>query len=168
MEIRKIPLEQLNPAPYNPRKDLRPGDAEYQKLKKSIEEFGYVEPVVWNSRTGNIVGGHQRFKVLADIGITEIDCVVVDMDAQDEKTLNIALNRISGEWDEDKLAELLEELQAEVDITLTGFDQDEIERLIGSISFHVGSEDEQGDLCRIEEKAGKSVKCPKCGEVFET
>ena len=59
MEIRKLPLEKLNPAKYNPRKDLKPSDPEYEKLKKSMETFGYVEPIVWNKRTGQIVGGHQ-------------------------------------------------------------------------------------------------------------
>jgi ParB-like chromosome segregation protein Spo0J len=78
MEIRKIPIEKLNPAAYNPRKDLQPGDPEYEKLKRSIQEFGYVEPIVWNKRTGNIVGGHQRYKVLLDMGMSEVDCVVVD------------------------------------------------------------------------------------------
>ena len=63
MNIQKIPAGKLQMAKYNPRKDLQPGDAEYEKLRRSIEEFGYVEPVIWNERTGNIVGGHQRFKV---------------------------------------------------------------------------------------------------------
>ena len=69
MNIQMIPATQLNPAKYNPRKDLKPGDAEYEKLRRSIEEFGYVEPVIWNQRTGNIVGGHQRFKVLMELPI---------------------------------------------------------------------------------------------------
>jgi len=58
----------LNPAAYNPRRDLKPGDKDYEKLKRSIEEFGFVEPVVWNRRTGFVVGGHQRLKVLLDMG----------------------------------------------------------------------------------------------------
>jgi ParB-like chromosome segregation protein Spo0J len=94
----------LIPADYNPRKDLKPGDVEYEKLKRSIEQFGYVEPVIWNKTTGFVVGGHQRLKVLLDMGITEVECVVVEMDAEKEKALNIALNKISGEWDKDKLA----------------------------------------------------------------
>ncbi len=93
MNIQKISVEKLNPAVYNPRKDLKPGDKEYEKLKRSIEEFGYVEPVIWNQKTGNVVGGHQRLKVLLDLGQTEIDCVVVDLDPQREKALNLALNR---------------------------------------------------------------------------
>jgi ParB-like chromosome segregation protein Spo0J len=64
LEIRKITADRLNPAKYNPRKDLKPGDSEYEKLLRSVEEFGYVEPLIWNQRTGNIVGGHQRYKVL--------------------------------------------------------------------------------------------------------
>ena len=80
MEIQRIPVARLNPAAYNPRVDLKPGDKEYEKLKRSIGEFGYVEPVIWNRQTGNVVGGHQRLKVLLDMGQTEIDCVVVDLD----------------------------------------------------------------------------------------
>ena len=68
MNIQKISVEKLNPAAYNLRKDLKPGDKEYEKLKRSIEEFGYVEPVIWNQKTGNVVGGHQRLKVLLDLG----------------------------------------------------------------------------------------------------
>ena len=120
----------LLPADYNPRKDLKPGDLEYEKLKRSIEQFGYVEPVIWNKVTGRVVGGHQRLKVLMDMGITEIDCVVVEMDEAKEKALNIALNKISGDWDKDKLALLISDLQGEdFDVSLTGFDPAEIDDL---------------------------------------
>ena len=120
----------LLPADYNPRKDLKPGDLEYEKLKRSIEQFGYVEPVIWNKTTGRVVGGHQRLKVLIDMGITEIDCVVVEMDEAKEKALNIALNKISGDWDKDKLALLIADLQGEdFDVSLTGFDPAEIDDL---------------------------------------
>lgn len=74
MKIVKKKIEDLRPASYNPRKDLKPGDKEYEKLKKSITEFGYVEPVIYNKRTGIVVGGHQRLKVLKDLGYEEIDC----------------------------------------------------------------------------------------------
>jgi ParB-like chromosome segregation protein Spo0J len=78
---------------------LKPGDPEYEKLLRSVEEFGYVEPIIWNERTGNIVGGHQRFKVLMQLGYTEVQCVVLDIDDAREKALNIALNKIVGEFD---------------------------------------------------------------------
>ena len=139
MNIRKIPIDQINPAAYNPRKDLQPGDPEYEKLKRSMQEFGYVEPIVWNKRTGNIVGGHQRYKVLLDMGMSEVDCVVVDLDETKEKALNVALNKIQGDWDYEKLKDLLQELDTgELDLELTGFDMEEIEDLIAQL--HVPEE----------------------------
>ena len=130
MLIEKMKTENLLPADYNPRKDLKPGDEEYEKLKRSIEQFGYVEPVIWNRTTGRVVGGHQRLKVLIDMGVNEVDCVVVEMDENKEKALNVALNKISGEWDKDKLALLISDLQAEnFDVSLTGFDAAEIDDL---------------------------------------
>ena len=132
MLIQTIPVTQINPAPYNPRQDLKPGDAEYEKLKKSINEFGYVEPLVWNKRTGTLVGGHQRLKVLIDQGASEIDVSVVDLPIQKEKALNLALNKISGRWSEDKLAELISELNTtpDFDMSLTGFDLPEISEIL--------------------------------------
>ena len=119
-------ISKLNPAEYNPRKNLQPGDAEYEKLKRSMEQFGYVEPVVWNKTTGRVIGGHQRLKVLVDLGLKEVDCVVVEMDEEQEKALNIALNKINGEWDTDKLAMLISDLQgSDFDVSLTGFEEAE-------------------------------------------
>src|SRR5690606_8437969 len=126
LRIEKMRINQLDPAAYNPRVNLKPGDAEYERLKKSIQEFGYVEPIIWNERTGNIVGGHQRRKVLLDLGYEEADVVVVDLPEEKEKTLNLALNKISGDWDIPMLAELLEELSAtDIDMELTGFSDEE-------------------------------------------
>jgi len=130
MVIEKKKTADLLPADYNPRKDLKPGDKEYEKLKRSIQEFGYVEPVIWNKNTGRVVGGHQRLKVLIDMGITEVECVVVELTEEKEKALNVALNKISGDWDTDKLALLIADLQGtDFDVSLTGFDDQEIESL---------------------------------------
>lgn len=130
MIIEKKNTKELLPADYNPRKDLKPGDKEYEKLKRSIEQFGYVEPVIWNQTTGRVVGGHQRLKVLIDMGMTEVDCVVVELSEEKEKALNVALNKISGEWDNDKLALLIADLQgADFDVSLTGFEPAELESL---------------------------------------
>ena len=133
MNIQKVSVGKLQAAAYNPRKQLKPGDAEYEKLKRSITEFGYVEPVIWNQTTGNVVGGHQRLQVMKDLGYTEVDCVIVELDDQREKALNIALNKIQGEWDKDKLAALLTELDgSEFDVTMTGFDAAEVDELLNS------------------------------------
>ena len=130
MQIEKLKTELLIPADYNPRKDLKPGDPEYEKLKRSMEQFGYVEPVIWNKTTSHVVGGHQRLKVLLDMGITEVECVVIEMNEEKEKALNIALNKISGDWDKDKLMLLIADLQgADFDISLTGFEPAELDAL---------------------------------------
>ena len=146
MIIEKKSTAVLMPAEYNPRKDLKPGDQEYEKLKRSLEEFGYVEPVIWNKATGRVVGGHQRLKVLMDMGITEVDCVVVDMPEDKEKALNIALNKISGEWDKDKLALLITDLQGvDFDVSLTGFEPAEIDDLFKN-TVKDGVKDDEFDV----------------------
>lgn len=168
MEIKVIPVDQINPAPYNPRKDLKPGDPEYEKLKRSIEEFGFVEPLVWNRRTGNLVGGHQRLKVLLEQGVTEVECSVVDLDETKEKALNIALNKIEGDWDMPKLKDLLEELDTgEFDIELTGFDIDEIEKLMTSFLADGEVKEDEFDLDKelesIEEPITQRGDCWRLG-----
>ena len=130
MEIKKMSLDKLNPAKYNPRKELKPGDPEFEKLKRSIQEFGLVEPIILNKRTGNVVGGHQRLSVLKHLGYSETDCVIVDLDDAKEKTLNIALNKISGQWDDELLSALLKDIEKSgFDVSLTGFDAAEIESM---------------------------------------
>lgn len=130
MEIRTLKATQLKPADYNPRRDLQPEDAEYKKLRRSIEEFGYVEPIIWNERTGNVVGGHQRLKVLLEKGAEEIEAVVVDLDEKDEKILNVLLNKVKGRWDIGKLADLLQELDEAGAMEVTGFEDWELQSLL--------------------------------------
>ena len=135
MNLQRIAIERLKPAKYNPRKDLKPGDPVYEKIKRSMHDFGYVDPVIWNEVTGNIVGGHQRYKVLAAEGVPEIDCVVVHIEnPQDEKALNIALNKAVGEWEPKALADLLSDLQVSgYDIGATGFDAAEVDELFSKM-----------------------------------
>ncbi len=133
MLVKRVPISAVNPAPYNPRKDLKPGDAEYEKLKRSIDHWDLVEPLVWNERTGNLVGGHQRLKILKARGDTEVDVSVVNLSEIDEKALNIALNKIHGEWDKRLLADLLQDIDTgDVDLTSTGMDDDEITTLLAA------------------------------------
>ena len=142
MQIEKKNIDELKAAEYNPRKALKKGDKEYEKIKRSIEQFGFVEPVIWNKKTGRIVGGHQRITVLKDMGVKEVECVVVSLDEKKEKALNVALNKITGEWDEEKLSSLITELsEKDFDVTLTGFDEDEIEAVMASASASQIEED---------------------------
>lgn len=130
MEIRTLKAAELKAAEYNPRRDLQPEDAEYIKLRRSMEEFGYVEPIIWNQRSGNVVGGHQRLKVLLEQGAEDIEVVVVDLDDKDEKILNVLLNKVKGRWDIGKLADLLQELDEAGAMELTGFEDWELQSLL--------------------------------------
>lgn len=130
MEIRTLNAAKLKAADYNPRRDLQPEDAEYQKLRRSIEEFGYIEPIIWNERTGRVVGGHQRLKVLLEQGAQEIECAVVDLPDKDEKILNVLLNKVKGRWDIGKLADLLQQLDEAGAMEVTGFEDWELQSLL--------------------------------------
>jgi ParB-like chromosome segregation protein Spo0J len=163
LEIRKMPIDKFDPAYYNPRKDLKPEDPEYEKLKKSIQEFDLVEPLVWNERTSRLIGGHQRLKVLQELGYTEVEVSVVDLPEEKEKVLNLALNKIQGDWDYLKLKDLLQELDTgEFDLELTGFDMGEIEDLMTQFA--------PIDLDDADDDGGQNKQlhiCPKCGFEFE-
>ena len=124
LEIRVLPIAQLIPAPYNPRRALSPSSPAYRKLVASLTEFGLVEPLVWNELTGHVVGGHMRLRVLRELGTTEVPVSVVRLDDAREKALNIVLNNqeAQGRYDPAKLADLLEELDAAGTLEHTGFD----------------------------------------------
>jgi len=131
MLVEKVSVSRINPAIYNSRIDLKPEDLEYQKLEQSLANFGYVDPIIWNKRTGNLVGGHQRFKILLKQGLTEVEASIVDLSLEKEKALNLALNKIQGKWDYEKLASLLDELTKipNFDVGITGFDNSEISQI---------------------------------------
>lgn len=130
MEWKTIPVSDLKPAAYNPRKKLKPGDKEYDKIKNSIQEFGYVEPIIVNYDM-TIIGGHQRLTVMKDLGYTEVQCVLVHI--EDEHKVK-ALNKITGAWDEQLLADLLVDLQSvDFNVDLTGFEAPEVEQLFSKV-----------------------------------
>ena len=157
MNIQIIDINKLIPATYNPRKDLKPDDAEYIKIKNSIVKFGFVSPLVIN-KDMTVIGGHQRLKVLKDLGITEVECIVVDLDKTKEKALNIALNKIQGDWDEDKLEALLQELKLEeFDMNLTGFDFDEVDEILNDIN---GTKEDNFDVDSAYEEIEEPITKP--------
>jgi len=142
MEFKKLAIDSLVPASYNPRKKLQPGDSEFEKIKNSITEFGFVDPIIVN-RDLTVIGGHQRLSVLKTLGYTDVDCVVIEIDKTKEKALNIALNKVAGFWDKELLAELIQDLQfLDYDISLTGFDQAEIDKLFSEVNANEIQEDE--------------------------
>lgn len=145
----------LKPAAYNPRKA---DDVTMMKLRRSLEEFGFVEPIVVN-KDMTVVGGHQRLKAAEAIGLIEVPCVMVDLTKQAEQALNLALNKISGDWDTAKLASLLEGLDDRSRV-LSGFEEREIEKALAkAVGETVGDQDSQ---------AAADNKCTKCGQPLPT
>ena len=160
-ELKMLPVSVLKPAAYNPRKKLKPGDKEYQKIKNSIEEFGFADPLVVNADM-TIIGGHQRYTVALELGITEVPCAVVDVDKVREKALNIALNKVTGAWDENLLAELLEDLKnQDFNVDLTGFEPPEIETLLSPV-FDKDVKDDDFDV----ESELKQPAFSKTGDIW--
>ena len=142
MEIKELSLKELKPAAYNPRKKLKKGDKEYEKIKQSLLKFGYVDPIIVNEDL-TVIGGHQRLTVLKDLDYETAKCVIVDLPKEDEKALNIALNKITGQWDEALLADLLLDLQeSDFNLDLTGFEPPEIDDILSNVHDKELSEDE--------------------------
>lgn len=124
MKIEKVSIEELVSPDWNPRVIT---EKEMEKLKTSLEEFGYVSPIIVNKHNNHVVGGNQRLSAMKELGYTEIDVVYIDEPNLDkEKALNIALNKISGDWDSLKLENIFNELGMN-ELKLTGFDELEIE-----------------------------------------
>lgn len=121
LEIRILQRSKLIPAEYNPR---RVTASARRKLKASLETFGLVEPLVWNERTGRVVGGHQRLAILAELGVEEVPVSVVRLSEPEEKALNVVLNNLEaqGRYEPGKLHELLLELAPLPELAATGFE----------------------------------------------
>ena len=185
MELTRISADDIRPAPYNPRRDLRPDDPAYITLRASLAEFGTVEPLVWNRRTGNLVSGHQRYKILRADGATEFDVSVVDMGPERERSLNLAMNKVGGDWDTERLHALLNELAdlPDFDFTPTGFDASDLASLADVLANPLFRPDDEPTIATrtvttedVARVAGRmdvttvnnvtEVTCPHCGESF--
>lgn len=146
MEIRKIQIEDIRESEFNPRVRLEKGSPEYQQIEASIREFGFIEPLVVNEHNMRLVGGHQRLQVLKDTGAAEVDCVMINEPDEDrEKVLCLALNKIKGDWDMEKLAALLGD--EEISVLPTGFAEGEVD-----LDKYLGIEPE--DVPGMEDSAG--------------
>lgn len=163
MTVETMKLKDLHPADYNPRVELKPGDAEYEALSGSIERFGLVEPLVFNKRTGTLVSGHQRLNVLKAQGKTEAEVVIIDTDEEHEKLANVAINKIEGDWDYQKLQELFEEIDTE-DIRFTGYTEEEINNLF---DMDLPTFDETGEKPDDSTEKEKDPEQPEKPEVLK-
>lgn len=163
MKIHQIAPAELVPAEYNPRQiSLHQLNA----LKTSITKFGFVEPVIMNTETGKIVGGHQRVLAAVELELDKVPVVKVKLTDDDEKALNIALNKISGTWDEQVLAQLLSDLGASgVDLADLGFRDDELHELIAAVDGErAGDFSGEGSVeLNPEDFENFEHSCPRCG-----
>lgn len=132
MLLRNIPIDKIIPHPNNPRVTLNPKDPEYRQIKESLDVYGYVMPLIWNEKSGFLISGHQRFPLLVAQGLREIEVVVVSLGPEEEKGLMIAINKISGRWDKEKLAVILEEFTKVPDFNFDsiGFSSPEISQIL--------------------------------------
>ena len=159
-------VNELKSLSCNPRKALTKDDLAYKQLKKSIEKFDYVDPLIFNTKTNHLISGHQRLTVLKDLGYTEIEVNCVDLDEEKEKSLNIALNKISGEWDETKLLNIIDELEKNDDFVLEeiGFSSFEINSLQDNFKIPDFQPVSIDEVPRLDKKS--KIKCPHCGMEF--
>lgn len=182
MNVKKININEINPSEYNPRKIT---NLDYDKLKNSINEFGLVDPIIINLKNNRIIGGHQRYAVLLNEGYANADLNLIEVgdigwvfldeelsvvDEAHEKALNIALNKISGQWNNEKLNTLLNELSMSgIDLELTGFDSLEAEQisLTEDLEYATESVEETPKEEVSEDIPIKYIKCPECGCEFK-
>lgn len=186
MEIVKVDINELISPEYNPRQIT---DDEMEKLKNSINEFGYVVPIIVNKHNNHIVGGNQRYEALKQLGYNMIDVIYIDEpDINKEKALNIRLNNLSGEWDTNKLQNILDDLKLqEFDVSLTGFDievqkfefddnspiynvpssdivdmkGEDQEETVDEIYFEIPDDEPEYDESIAD--TVESITCPRCG-----
>ena len=168
MRMEKRKLKELNPAAYNPRKPLKPGDPEYEKLAVSIEKHGYIDPIVINE-DGTIIGGHQRRTVMLDLGYEEAEVVIVDIpDKDDEIAANIALNQIDGAWDNEKLIGLLIQLEGSgYDTMAAGFNSSDLSELFKGVDLGQEANDDGYDVEKAIEKAEQAPPVTQPGDVWQ-
>lgn len=188
--IETIKITELKPAIYNPRKI---SEEDYNKLSRSINEYGLVDPIIITYSTKTIIGGHQRYDVLlneyikgnkkyetlqvirrGDIGWVFTNEELEIKDLNHEKSLNITLNKVQGEWDLNKLEDLFNDLTTEgLSLELTGFDKGEVKEIFKDIDLSSFDDDLLDDPLDDEEpkevthsKNRKEIECPNCGHVF--
>jgi DNA modification methylase len=161
----KVLLAHLIPDAKNPRKDLKKGDPEFEKIQNSIGKFGQLDPIIYNTRTRKILGGHQRLKVLDAKGYTELYTITLgaytwafaeadlkELSEKEEIAANIALNKAQGDWQMDQLMINLQELKAEgMDISITGFDEKEFDGLLRELHKDDEPLDSEPQISRAEE-----------------
>jgi len=165
VQIQQVPIGELRPDPANPR---RINDVELEALTRSIREFGLVDPIIARREDKTVIGGHQRLLAARRLGYPTVPVVFLDLSAEQARLLNLALNRISGSWDQELLARLVAELNSVpgVDLTLSGFEEDELKKLLKSLDAR--ERRERMETFDLDEalKAAQAAPVAKLGDIW--
>ena len=131
LAVEQVPIDQLRPDPANPR---RISNAELEALTRSLQEFGFVQPVLARREDNTVIGGHQRLLAARRLGYKTVPVTFLDLTLEQARLLNLALNKICGEWDQELLARMLADLKPieDIDLSLSGFSEDELGKLLKS------------------------------------
>ncbi len=134
IEVQQVDIESLRPDPANPR---RIGPGELEALTRSLREFGFVQPVLARKSDSVVIGGHQRLLAARRLGWKTVPVIFLDLSVEQSRLLNLALNRISGEWDQELLARMLADLKPveDIDLSLSGFSEEELAKLLKSLDI---------------------------------
>ncbi len=164
MQVEQVAIDTLRPDPANPR---RIGEAELEALTRSIGEWGLVQPVLARRADRVVIGGHQRLVAARKLGLKTVPVVWLDLTQEQARLLNVALNRISGEWDSDLLGQLLRDLSATVDdLTLSGFDEGELEKLMKSLDVREKREKSESFDVEAALEAARAATRAQRGELW--
>src|SRR5450759_5409653 len=132
LTVDEVPIDDLRPDPANPR---RIGEDELDALERSLRQFGFVQPVIARREDHTVIGGHQRLVAARRLGLATVPVTWLDIPVEQARLLGLALNKISGSWDDQLLARLLADLGSspDLDLSLAGFDEDEVKDLLRSL-----------------------------------
>ncbi len=165
LTVEHVPIDALRPDPANPR---RISEEELDALERSLRQFGFVQPVVARRQDATVIGGHQRLVAARRLGLTSVPVIWLDVSAEQARLLGLALNKISGSWDDALLARLLAELQSvpDLDLSLSGFGDDEVKELLRSLEVRERRErPEAFDLDEALEEARRAPRT-KLGDLW--
>jgi DNA modification methylase len=158
LTVDEVLIDLLRPDPANPR---RISEEELDALERSLRQFGFVQPVLARRNDSTVIGGHQRLVAARRLGLTTVPVTWLDVSMEQARLLGLALNKISGSWDEQLLARLLADLQAtpDLDLTLSGFGEDEVKDLLRSLEVREKREHvESFDLDEALEEARRDPR----------
>ncbi|MGD0020513.1 MAG: ParB N-terminal domain-containing protein, partial [Candidatus Limnocylindrales bacterium] len=165
LSVEEVPIDLLRPDPANPR---RIGDEALESLTRSLRRFGFVQPVLARREDRTVIGGHQRLVAARRLGLATVPVTYLDLRVEQARLLSLALNRIGGTWDEQLLARLLADLQAspEVDLSLSGFGEDEVRDLLRSLETR--DKQERPESFDLDEALEETTRAPrtKPGELW--